>query len=393
MGEFKYPLEVFTAQNTKQTLSVASRLFVAKTEDEQHPLKIYHKSFSLYDFSIIEKDKTPKFYSANLNVRELEDMFSRTNYAFNKQMDKECEQQTAASVPAVGGSESNSGLSPAYTTEFKSGPFKGKTPAAVLLDDPQNRQELNQQYILLKKNLGQYPDNQKMLDAIMDAATLLKEGKLKKQQTTGLAYTVQIKSGNYKGKTPAEVLQNDPNGRNGLTSQKAWLQKNLDKYPANQQQIDAIDDALKLFEDGKLAVSENAQSGSFNTSCSIRLYPSTPGGPVPKPLIRNKRDDGMVPVREMEIYWHVGDKYPIEISIVEYYTRVNEHEGGRITITNPGTKPTPKKMRLSEQDWMNCIRSIKADMRNFEMLHAKETRTDAESVDRKNRMAALEDAG
>ena len=68
---------------------------------------------------------------------------------------------------------------PAYTTVITSGKLKGKTPAALLLEDAQkNCGMLLNQKNWLESNLSKYPRNKVQIEAIEDALTLLDAGKL-----------------------------------------------------------------------------------------------------------------------------------------------------------------------------------------------------------------------
>ena len=163
---FRYPIDVNTSQTKDKTLSVESHLTVAKTADEQSPLKIYHENFSFYKFAIIEKAAAVKAVTSNVNVKEMEDIFRRTDYAFTKAMDYENEPVDSTAT------------SPAYTVKIASGTFKGKTPAEVLIENPNNKEALNKQFQWLKNNLTKYPNNKVQMDAISDAAKLMNEGTL-----------------------------------------------------------------------------------------------------------------------------------------------------------------------------------------------------------------------
>lgn len=303
---YKYPIDVCTSQNKKQTYSVESHLSVAKTEDAQSPLKIYNDTFSLYKHTIIEKDKAPeeKVVTANIKVKEMEDIFRRSDYAFHKSMEYECMPKTTATGEA--------GTSPAFTVKITSGVLKGKTPAEVLLENPQNEKALNQQYKWLKENLGRYPRNQIQMDAILDAANLKKEGKLQAASTEAAAT-----------QTPR-----------------------------------------------------------------IRIYPST-SQVTPKPLRRKTREDGRCFIYEMEVYWNIGDDYPVEITIRNYWAPVREMEDKTLRVSQKDAMDRVEKtMRLSEADWLNHLRTIEDDMDSFKMLNAKGTREDATKTWWDNRNAA-----
>lgn len=68
----------------------------------------------------------------------------------------------------------------------------------------------------------------------------------------GLAYTESIPDRNCQNKTPAEVLCM-ANGLQTLNNARDFLQKNLSRFPKNQVKIQAIDEAVALYQAGKLS--------------------------------------------------------------------------------------------------------------------------------------------
>jgi len=72
---------------------------------------------------------------------------------------------------------------------------------------------------------------------------MLSERTVKGEQGKSPAYTTAISAGKLKGKTPAELLLENPQENKPLLiHQKAWLESNLAKYPRNKSQIEAIED-------------------------------------------------------------------------------------------------------------------------------------------------------
>ncbi len=150
----KYPKEIFSAVRTK-TFAIEAHLF--QDEDSEKPLQVLN-SFSRFIFTIIDKSKA---ISANVPVELLQDMKARTQFAVTKHF--ESVYANAGNVPA----------SPAFTEKFNTGNLKGLTPADVLKKEGENgKKVLNDQYKWLKQNLKKYPANQKLIDAIIDAANL-----------------------------------------------------------------------------------------------------------------------------------------------------------------------------------------------------------------------------
>lgn len=67
---------------------------------------------------------------------------------------------------------------PAYTVTFKVGTHKGKTPAEIICSNQHGADILKTQEGFLEKNLSKFPNNQKLIDAIHNAFSLLSQGYL-----------------------------------------------------------------------------------------------------------------------------------------------------------------------------------------------------------------------
>ena len=151
----KYPLEIASVVR-KQTFYIESRLSAIDPSQDESPLKI-HNRFSRFVFCIINEEK--KAVTANIPVSEMFSILEKSRYAFWKHLDN-------LSVPQ----------NPAYTTKFHSGALKGMSPAEVLLE--KGIDTLRSQYKWLKENLNNFPNNQKLMDAIMQAVDLSEKNEL-----------------------------------------------------------------------------------------------------------------------------------------------------------------------------------------------------------------------
>ena len=137
-------------------------------------------------------------------------------------------------------------------------------------------------------------------------------------------YKVTFSSGNLKGMTPAQILVRDGDkGVEALRGQYKFLRDNLNKYPRNKAVMDAITDAVDLFKSGKL----NADSASSGAGKHVTLYDVSL-----RPLVRQKRNDGMCFVYNCKITWDFTAAAPITIVIENYYAPVEKIEGGRLNV-------------------------------------------------------------
>jgi hypothetical protein len=186
------------------------------------------------------------------------------------------------------------------------------------------------------------------------------------------AYTVRIASGTLKGRTPAEVLLEEANGKDLLNSQYKWLAENAAKYPKNKVQMEAIAEAAKLFKDGKL------NKDSVQHSQVVNLYNADV-----RPLLRKPREDGTCPVYGISIDWHIGEKTPVVVTVKSFYAPVIQDEKGRINVQvtkMDKTTYTQVIKNLDTNEWCNAVRCIETAMLQFEVANARACIDDAEGA-------------
>ena len=185
------------------------------------------------------------------------------------------------------------------------------------------------------------------------------------------AYTTKIKNGKLAGKTPSEVLKEDPSGQS-LKQQREWLEKNLDKYPGNRQQIDAIDAAFAALKAGALSGSSSSSSSLVpEAKTKIPLYESMKGSPY-------KGDNDIHECKECRINWVLGNNNPVEVEIVSYKAPLRTNAEGKINIDRSRKTDELKcQMFLNSAEWNDCIRRIKTTMRQFEALHCRDVFQDS----------------
>lgn len=297
----KYPNEIASIRK-KQTFYVESFLSPmneASDKDNYFPL-MTHGHYSRYSACIINEDK--KAAAANIPVQEMKQVLRISDYALHKHFD----------AVYFGNKEK---ISPAYTVQFTAGNLKGKTPAQVLIEDPKNGgATLNGQYEFLKQNLEKYKRNQILMDAIRDAADLLKSGKLN-------AETAMQSSGT----------------------------------------------AIKLYE------------------AKSRINPYKP------------RQDGMCPVRDMLITWSIGGSdNPITVSIKNYYAPYHKLQNG-LNVAEPDkmdkTTYVDNTMNLSVEEWCEVVNNIRMNLNQFELLQASNMFAEAARLDKENRANARSASG
>lgn len=197
----------------------------------------------------------------------------------------------------------------------------------------------------------------------------------KEKAHSSAAYTTVITSGILKGKTPAAALtENAQENRTLLIQQAKWLQQNLNRYPRNQVQIQAIEEGLKLYEEEKL---DREASAVFRSEI---VYQSGM-----RPLIRRKRGDGKCFVYEMSIKWNGGAEKPVEVEIRNYYAPVEKKDSGLLNVrAKERSDEVKNSFSLTIEQWLWAVHMLEANIREFESLHAAQAYKTAEEDERKN---------
>lgn len=324
----KNPKECFCLQQ-QQTFFVLNELTPSTCENGSEPLTFHHETFSRFRFVIINKDK--KAATANIPVSEIPGIFEEIK---NKNLLKKMNSDENKMMRAL------------------------KFNAKALQK-------------LVHKVIGTPQDGGKPAAAAID--------------TNSPAFKLTIGSGTLKGKTPAGALLENPEvNKKMLENQVNWLKQNLAKYPKNQLQIDAINQALDLFNRGLLNKdTANAAAETVQISNEDKDIVWKTGF---RPLIRRKLDNGKSFVYEIKIYWHEDLPKPVEIEIRNYYAPVIQTEQGLLNIVAKEREQEVKNsfsLTVDEWFWMQHI--IESQISTFESIHAArmyKTANDAEIANR-----------
>ena len=203
------------------------------------------------------------------------------------------------------------------------------------------------------------------------------------------AFSVRFLMGKLKGKTPAEVLREDPvNGKKILESQRDWLTTNLDQYPVNSKQIDAINAAFNAQAAGALdadAASGGQSTGAGVSGARIPLYESKYRANIYK-----KREDGKCPVSDMYVTWIIGHDYPVEIRIVNYWAPAfKDASTGKLNVQAAQTSDkVDNTMLLQASEWSKFLSAMQDRLDIFKMMNAKAIENDMVDSNNRNRNAA-----
>lgn len=178
------------------------------------------------------------------------------------------------------------------------------------------------------------------------------------EEQLSLAYTQKIFGKNF-NKTAAEILQN-PNMKNDLIKQRDFLKQNMDKYKANKLQVEAIDEAIRLLDEGKLD-----KKGVNNSNKTIEIYNED----IKIPNANKIDGDGNTFVYSLSIVCSLDRDYPFAINITNCYAPpVNK--GGRVTVEMSKAKDMTKhSILLSEEEFFRIVRKMSSSLEYFENLN------------------------
>lgn len=208
-------------------------------------------------------------------------------------------------------------------------------------------------------------------------------------ESLAIAYTVTLTTGNgLKGKSPAQVLLENPEkGPDMLTNQYKWLKNNRDTNEkfreSNQKQMDAIMAASKLFKEGKLSVDGVASNQSMNGR-QFTIYE-----PGMRPLTRKKNAKGNSFVYEILVTYTIGNKYPVEVTITNYYAPVTQDKDGLLNVkVSQKENEIKNSMRLTAKEWNNAVEMMQINKRTFEMCYAQSLYSASIAAEKANRAEA-----
>ena len=208
-------------------------------------------------------------------------------------------------------------------------------------------------------------------------------------ETLSPAYTTRFFAGTYKGKTPVEVLLElgQEKGKAALNKQYAWLKENLEKFPANQKQMDAIKDAATLKPED---IEKAAKTTSTTTGALIPILVEDV-----RPLRRNKREDGKCLCYGLNVTFEAGKNYPVCVTIENYFAPVRENENGTLNAVPSQKDPASYKkfsMSLTLDDWAQAVKMIELSRDSFYISNFNKALNLADEGDRKNRAEAAKGA-
>ena len=191
------------------------------------------------------------------------------------------------------------------------------------------------------------------------AVEMLTNKALEKKPSVSSAYEVTFFTGEFRGKTAADVLLQDASKESALLTLKKQLEANLSKYPRNKAQIDAIDEAIALLKAGKLTA-EGVKSSI------IDIYRAD----IRAPHASKKDAEGNTDVYSFSIVCDLSKNYPFAINIMNCKAPVVLNANG--TQTPNMAKAKDKKeanILLTKSEWYKIIQKMIKVNKMFEEMN------------------------
>jgi hypothetical protein len=300
------PKEIFSAfREDGRSVHIEAHFSRAEADNNEYPLAVFGKYSRLKVTVIDKKDTKKKYCEASIQFDKIAGLIANGKYAFDKAM------EAKYSAPV--------GNSPAYTVRMTTGQFVGQTPAEIM-SNPENKDDLNKHYAFLADHLNKYPNNQKQMDAIMDAARLMNEGKL------------EAVSGNAPYITILEAVPLPQIYKEGVV-----FDKNTGKY------------------------------------------------------INKNREDGLCPVNEIEIVCDTSKKSPYIVTVSNYFAPVVKNmENGKLNaIKKNCADRVDHKFNLTTDEWNDFVRKEAIAEEIFINTYGINQQKDSERWFIKNRNGAI----
>lgn len=176
--------------------------------------------------------------------------------------------------------------------------------------------------------------------------------------STGKAFTVSLMDNKFRGKTPGQVIQENPADESELRRIQTWLQANVAKYPRNQEQIDAINDALSMLKNGGTAAADAAAAPAQG----FEIYSSEF-----KYLTSRKDEQGRPLIYQVGIMFEPrNEKSPVSVRLVNYHAPVVIQKGQRSEIQQSGATPRfSATFNMTMAEWYAAIAIAEANLNSF----------------------------
>jgi len=166
--------------------------------------------------------------------------------------------------------------------------------------------------------------------------------------TAGATSSVRFRTGQYIGKTPMEILMENPEQNKGkLLAQKDFLAKNVEKFPNNQPVMDAIDEAITLHESGSnVNVEPQKSTHIIIYEQKVKILER----------IKKKGDDSRCRIYNITMAYDSTKKNPFTIRIANGFAKINKTAIGAMQADMRSVVDKEEStMSLTESEFVSMV--------------------------------------
>lgn len=312
-ANIKYPMQATAIKRDEKVLAIDTQLYLPNENENIPPLEI-HSGFSRFVFTIVDTTGkqviTPK---ANILPKEIDAICTKTNLAMQILFNKKA------------------GLLNTANTEVKT----------------DNKDSDNDIY-------------------------------------SGPAYTQKLIMNKYKGKTPAQILTENPNEKDSLINTMNWLKEHLEKFPNNKFQIEAIQNAIDLFGIGELKSNEAKNPSKQNVANNSILIYSSPDGKHFTSK-NDKNEKGYSLCYKIIITFNPNMNYPFNVKISNMYAPIETAKNGKkVAKLSMAENTITSNLNIGENEWLYFVNHMKRTLLRFEEMNFQKQYNEATELAKKN---------
>ena len=216
------------------------------------------------------------------------------------------------------------------------------------------------------------------------------------QETTmgepNIAFTTVLSMGEFKGKTPGDVILSAPDKPAAVEALKKHAEfcgRNLSKYPGNQKFIDAVNAAAELYEldllEDEKKIAQPAQLKAAERPVTAEFDLHTPVDKYYAKKVQKMEGEDFNKCYRYRISVKPGNNYPYHIEITNYWAPISRSQSGLTPIMTAKKRNEVKKtFDLTMAQWTGLIERLSMNTESCHTLFYPTMRQKDESYSYRN---------
>ena len=187
----------------------------------------------------------------------------------------------------------------------------------------------------------------------------------------GIAYTVRFTYGTYEGKSPAEALLSDPDGKNKFNEIFKSLRANLEAHPDNANIMDAMTEAYNLFKDNKLSeeiIKKAKEKDEIELAYNSKFIGGNLRDKTPAQILLEESDGINILDNQYDFLAKNADKYANNRKLMQAITVAKElFKNGKLSKERVDNKKVSNFEILPEVPKANYYENVKKVINNKDL--------------------------